>query len=60
MLRSIINNNNKPVTAALYKKGISEPKEWRSLESLFIVLRLRKCDKIRNFHRKKSTHALKM
>ncbi len=45
--------NIRPVTAALYKKGVSKPRQWRSLESSVIVLRLRKCDKIRNFHRKK-------
>jgi hypothetical protein len=45
--------NNRPVTAALYKKGVSKPRQWRSLESSVIVLRLRKCDNIGNFHRKK-------
>ncbi len=45
--------SNRPVTAALYKKGVSKSRQWRSLESSVIVLRLRKCDNIGNFHRNK-------
>jgi hypothetical protein len=35
------------------KSGVSKSRPWRSLESSVEILRLRKCDKIRNFHRKK-------
>jgi hypothetical protein len=44
---------NRTVTAALYKKGVSKSRPWRSLESSVGVLRLRKCNKIGYFHRKK-------
>jgi hypothetical protein len=37
-----------PIVPRVMKKARS----WRSLESSIGVLRLRKCDKIRNFHRK--------
>jgi hypothetical protein len=46
-------NFNRPVTAALYKKGVTKFRQWRSLESSVIVLRLKKCDNIGNFYRKK-------
>ncbi len=46
-------NKSRPVTTALYKKGVSKPRQWRSLGSSVIVLRLKKCDNIGNFHRKK-------
>ncbi len=45
--------NSRPVTAALYKKRVSKSRPWRSLESSVGVLRLRKCNKMRYFHRKK-------
>ncbi len=43
----------RPVTAALYKKEFSKLRQWRSLGSSVIVLRLKKYDNIGNFHRKK-------
>jgi hypothetical protein len=43
-----------------FKKNMKKSRQWLVLESSVGVLRLKKCDKTRNFLQKKSWRALKM
>jgi hypothetical protein len=43
---------NRHASFSIVPRVMKKARSWRSLESSVRVLRLRKCDKIRNFHRK--------
>jgi hypothetical protein len=45
--------SNRHASFPIVPRVMKKARSWRSIESSVGVLRLRKCDKIRNFHRKK-------